>query len=467
MAEKALKSSTSNLFSWKSGDVRQIIFALIVAASKLECGLVIGWPAVLPKIQDDNSTRLVLSAQDVTWLVSMPGLTGVASSLIAGPLMEAVGPRRLLLGILLPAALLWLLQAFSAHIRLVYLGRVLSSLVYSLLVPLPSVLLAELVDSRLRGIMLSLEFNFALGQMTAYLMAYFLPWDLATALCSAPVVLAFLLTLLVPESPYWLCRQNQKDKALKSLKNLRGPSENVSLELDEISSKMQERKQTTVEDQVAQLADPQHYRPILLLTAVFVLRELGGQYVIFSYSVYLFKRAGAALDAFACTLLLGAVRLVFTGMAFVCVDRVGRRPLMIGTSLVGGVAEAVGAVFLLVDIPGSSWMPMTAVMVFVSAYGLGIGPIPWALMGEMLPTPVRALGSAICSFWFSVAVFGMSFAFPFLLDSVGLGLMLLLFALAHVVMALIIWAFMPETRGRSLTDLQDSFKPTTGNDMRE
>lgn len=218
---------------------------------------------------------------------------------------------------------------------------------------------------------------------------------------------------------------------------------------------------------MAQLADPQHYRPILLLTAVFVLRELGGQYVIFSYSVYLFKRAGAALDAFACTLLLGAVRLVFTGMAFVCVDRVGRRPLMIGTSLVGGAAEAVGAVFLLVDIPGSSWMPMTAVMVFVSAYGLGIGPIPWALMGEMLPTPVRALGSAICSFWFSVAVFGVSFAFPFLLDSVGLGLMLLLFALAHVVMALIIWAFMPETRGRSLTDLQDSFKPTTGNDMRE
>lgn len=138
---------------------------------------------------------------------------------------------------------------------------------------------------------------------------------------------------------------------------------------------------------------------------------------------------------------------------------------MIATSLLGGAAEAVGALFLLADIPGSSWMPMAAVLVFVSAYGLGIGPIPWALMGEMIPTPVHSLGSAICSFWFSVSSFGMSFAFPYLLEPAGLGATLLLFALANVAMALIVWAFLPDTRGRSLADLQDSFKPRAGTDI--
>lgn len=195
------------------------------------------------------------------------------------------------------------------------------------------------------------------------------------------------------------------------------------------------------------------------------MRELGGQYVIFSYNVYLFKKAGASLDAVACTVLMGTARLFFTGLASACVDRVGRRPLMIASSLVGGAAEAVGALFLLVDIPGLSWIPMAAVLVYAAAYGLGMGPVTWALMGEVIPTPVRTLGSAICSFWFSVALFGMSFAFPYLLDSAGLGVTLLLFALANVSMALIVWAFLPETRGRSLTDLQDTFKSRTEKDF--
>lgn len=220
--------------------------------------------------------------------------------------------------------------------------------------------------------------------------------------------------------------------------------------------------ETSLSQQIRRLGSRQYYLPVLLLVAVFILRELGGQCVVFSYSVYLFRKAGVGLDAFVCTVLVGVVRLVFTVVGAAVVDSVGRRPLLIATSLVCGAAEVIGAVFLLVDVPGTSWVPLAAVMVFVSSYGLGIGPIPWALMGELIPTPVRSIGSSLCFITFSVFNFVISFVFPYLLE-IGLGFALVFFASAHAILTLLLCAFLPETRGRSLSDLEDVFKPTSGN----
>lgn len=211
--------------------------------------------------------------------------------------------------------------------------------------------------------------------------------------------------------------------------------------------------------QLRQFVHPYHYRPVILLALIFTLRELGGQYVLFTYTVYLFRQAGVDLDAFICTILVGVMRVVFTTLGCVVVDRLGRRPLIITTSLVCGVAEAVGAVFLLVDVPGASWVPLAAVLLFVSSYGFGLGPIPWALLGELLPTPIRFIGSSICIFSFSLTQFVVSYLFPLLMDYAGVGVAFLVFSAAHGILGLVLWAFLPETRGQSLSDLQDCFTP--------
>ncbi|XP_042888926.1 facilitated trehalose transporter Tret1-like [Penaeus japonicus] len=398
----------------------------------------------------------------VPWIVSMQGIAGVVITLVIAPTMEALGPRKYLLILLLPAGIPWLVQAFTPYLSLFYLGRVVSCLISAALGPVAAVLTAELSEPRIRGLLLSIEeITVALGQMAIYVMAHALPWDVATAVCAAPVILVALLTFFVPESPYWLIRRDRKEAAMESLKKLRSPTENVGLELQEITASIQGTCQITIRDQMKQLCKPQNYRPVLLLTAVFILRELGGQFVVFSYTVYLFRKAGVGLDAFTCTVLVGVVRLVFTVVAAAVVDRVGRRPLMIATSLACGVAEVVAAVFLLVDVPGSSWVPLAAVMVFVSAYGLGIGPIPWALLGELIPTSVRTIGCSLCNFNFSLFTFVISFAFPYLLD-IGLGFAFLVFASANAMMTLLLYAFLPETRGQSLNDLENIFQPSQG-----
>ena len=178
---------------------------------------------------------------------------------------------------------------------------------------------------------------------------------------------------------------------------------------------------------------------------------------VFSYTVYLFQKAGIGLDAFTCTVLVGVVRLVATGASSLLVDKLGRKPFLFGAFLTCGIAQTTGGAFLLADIAGADWVPLAAVLVFVLAYGLSIGPVPWVLLGELLPMPVRSVGAAICTFSFSASMFLVAYLFPVLMSTLGLGGSFLLFAGANFIASLVVVVFLPETRGRSLHQLQEVF----------
>lgn len=203
----------------------------------------------------------------------------------------------------------------------------------------------------------------------------------------------------------------------------------------------------------------ENIRPVLLVSSIFVLRELGGEFIIFNYTVYIFQEVGVEMDAFTCTVLVGVIRVIFTIIASLLLDRLGRRPLIIATTVVCSLSAVFCGVFTLINVTGVlSWVPLASVLVFVASYGLGIGPIPWGLLGEMIPTPVRSVGGSICMLSYSSVVFVVSYIFPILKTSIGLGYVFLLFAASLFILAVILSLWFPETRGKSLNELQDAFK---------
>ncbi|ROT62136.1 hypothetical protein C7M84_020032 [Penaeus vannamei] len=194
--------------------LRQVAFGFIVGASKTEVGMVVGWSAILPKLQADNSSGFDVGESDVTWLVASPSIAGLVVTLWTGPLMEVIGPSRLLFVLYLPIALLWLLQAFTPYLSVLYLARYLASGTCMVFGSLPATLISELSEPGLRGFLLGFEEALvALGQMAVYVMADLLPWTLATALCAAPFVLLFAAAWFLPESPYWLVRKGREEDA--------------------------------------------------------------------------------------------------------------------------------------------------------------------------------------------------------------------------------------------------------------
>ncbi|XP_042866280.1 facilitated trehalose transporter Tret1-like isoform X5 [Penaeus japonicus] len=417
-----------------------------------------GWCAVLPKLQEDTS-RFTVTEDDVSWLVSLPLVMSLVVAPLAGSIAEHVGPRRLLVLATLPIAGLWLLQAFSPYLGFLYLARTLiatsSSVVNAVIHPL----LAELCPARIRGVVAVVpEAIASLGLLSSYLLASLLPWDMVTAVSAAPFLLLSFMMLLVPESPYWLVRKKRIEAAERSLRLLLGRDGRVAEELEAIRSTTTQR-QSQVRDQVRELRKTHNAIPVVLALGIVILRELGGKGPVFSYTVYIFNDAGVQLDAFYCTVFVGIARFASTCVTACTLDLVGRKPLLAATAAICAVSEGVAGAFLFLEVEGAAWVPLASVIVFVVGYGVGLGPIPWVYLGELLPTPVRSLGAALITFAYSVTLFAINLVFLKAVSALGLGLTLLLFAGANLAIVPLVLLCIPETKGRTLQDLERAFTP--------
>ncbi|XP_042878787.1 facilitated trehalose transporter Tret1-like [Penaeus japonicus] len=384
-------------------------------------------------------------------------VVGFMVSPLVGFIAEHAGPRRLLIIAMFPVAGLWLLQAYSPYLWLLYLGRCLLSITSTVTFTVVQPLLAEFCPPGIRGLALALPELFGCaGLLLAYLLASLLPWDMATAVSAAPFLPLSLLILLVPESPYWLVRKKKIDAAERSLRLLLGRDGNVAEELLIIRSTTTQR-QCQVKDQIRELRKARNAIPVVLLASVFMLRELGGKGPVFNFTVYMFRNAGVQLDAFYCTVFVGVARLASTCISACTLDLVGRKHLLVATAVICAASEGVAGAFLFLEVECATWVPLASVIVFVVAYGLGMGPVPWTYLGELLPTPVRSLGAALVTCCYSIIFFIVNFLFLEVLSSLGLGLTLLIFGAANLAVAIIVLFHIPETKGRTLQDLENAF----------
>lgn len=443
-------------FCFSPSTVREVAFAAVVAAAKLNNGLIVGWTSNLSSIQNGEDS-LPITETDIAWLASMMGLVYIVACFITGPLDELIGPKRLLNLVLIPIPACWLLQAFTPYVSLLYIGRGLTALCGAMVSTILSPLLAELCDTKHRGLVSALsEIMFDIGLLASYMLAKWLPWRIATAVCAAPFFILIIITPFVPESPYWLVEKNKIKEAEAALIRLRGPNTSVTEELNAITSSTTQRNPSLYQ-QISKLKRARNAQPILLVTIIFMLREVGGQSVIFLYAVFMFTRTGVELDAFTCSILIGIVRLTFTLISAYFLDHSGRRPILQYTSAMCGAAAALAGAVLIGDLTGSSWIPLAAVLFFVASYGLGLGPIPWVLIGELLPTPVRVIGASIVTSCGYLMLFVMNYVFPYTIDSLGLGWTLIIFALANLILASLVWAHLPETNNKTLQELETIF----------
>lgn len=435
--------------------IRQVLVGLVVSFSTLMTGFTSAWPVVLPKLQD-TSQNFEVTDNDVAWLVSLQGIVGIFTSLLSGYLVEVFGPKKLLFINLFPTLGLWLLMAYTPYLSLLYVSRIGLCISTYTIKSFFQAYIAELCHPKIRGAIAALpELIISVGVLAIYIMANFLSYEMVTALCAAPFLPLLILTYFIPESPYWLARRNRMDDAKIELQRLRGKTDDVTVELKVVTST--DKVQVSAWEQVRELRKKEHHRPVLFVLTILALREIGGQTTIFSYSVYMFRQAGVGLDAFLCTVFIGCVRVASTLASVPALDNVGRRPLLLGSTIVCGLTELVIGVTLLLDIPGSSWVPLVGLLLFMAAFGVGQAGIPWILMGELLPTPVRSVGSSIITLSYCLLMFLINYSFFWLLENLLLGGTFCMFAVSNIILALIIFVWLPETKGRSLEDLETAF----------
>jgi sugar porter (SP) family MFS transporter len=380
----------------------------------------------------------------------------VAGALLAGRVADLIGRR---LTVLITAAIFVvgvLLAAFTPTYPVLLVARIIIGLAVgsaSMVVPL---YIGEVVPPRVRGGLVSLnQLAITSGILVSYLIDYGLSgtgnWRLMFGLAAIPAVLLFTGMLFQKESPHWLIRQDRIDEARDVLKRVRD-SDDIE---DEINDVLQvSRKQAGTRE----LLSPR-VRPLLFVGVMLaVFQQITGINTVIYYAPSLLQGAGFGNSgALLANVVNGAVNVGMTIVAVWLLDRVGRRPLLLSGTTGMAVGMAITACSFLGGEHLHGALAVVAVLgllIYTGSFAIGLGPVFWLLIAEIYPLRIRGAAMSVATMANWGANFVVTISFLTLLNAIdGVGVFFLFGFLTLVALAYF-WRKVPETKGRSLQEIE-------------
>lgn len=503
--------------------------ALIVALG----GFLMGFDAsVISGVIKFIETEFDLTKIELGWAVSSLTLTATLAMMVAGPLSDRFGRRRVLFGAAILYAISAVGSAFAPSFTFLVIARMIGGFGVGASLILAPMYIAEISPSEIRGRMVSFnQLNIVLGISVAFFTNYLiLQWGQsdaawATALQfgphnwrwmlgieTLPAIIYFGGLYLVPRSPRWLIMKGEEDEALAVMVKANG-EEKAKLALKEIQSAIA----ADVSKKTAPLKELFVPGMRLVLTIAIVLaivQQLTGINAVFFYAPTIFEQSGIGTDAsFSQAILVGLINVVFTVIAIGLIDTLGRRPLLLGglsgivvsmfvlsfgfsqatytieqdsvsslpteiqTEMIGGIVgqtynsdidfkaavrSSIGedlAVRFESDILAiaTNLNPMLilfGILGFVASFAVSLGPVMWVLFSELFPNRIRGLAISFVGLINSGVSFGVQLLFPVELATLGSSTTFLLFGVVGIVGLIVIAALLPETKGKSLEELE-------------
>ena len=271
-------------------------------------------------------------------------------------------------------------------------------------------------------------------------------------LCAALPSLAFaVLTFLIPESPRWLAKSGREGEGEAVLRRVGGAGA-ARIAMLEIRKAIAEETGT-----LSDLFKPGLRKALIVALFLAMVSEFSGVTVVLYYGPDILNAAGVKLgDALSGFVIIGVVNMVFTVIALWLMDRAGRRPLLFWGNLGCFLALAsIGLLFALGKTTGP--LLVTLICLFMACFAFSIGPIKWVVMSEIFPTRIRgrAVAIATAAVWLADTLY--NYLFPFAERTLGAAACFFVFAAILIPQAFFVWKVMPETKGRTLEEIEKSW----------
>jgi MFS transporter, SP family, xylose:H+ symportor len=321
--------------------------------------------------------------------------------------------------------------------------------------------IGEIAPAHIRGRLVSFnQFAIIFGMLVVYFVNYGIAsgqslewinevgWRYMFASEAIPALLFGIFLFFVPETPRYLTLKNNDEGALAVLKKINGTAAAKSI-LSDIKQSV-----NVSSERLSVFAYGKMVIIIGILLSVF--QQFVGINVALYYAPRIFESMGAAKDASMLqTIVMGLVNVVFTVIAIMTVDKWGRKPLLI----VGSIGMAVG-MFGVAGLAFSNIIGISTlifIIVYTASFMMSWGPICWVLISEIFPNRIRgqAVAIAVAAQW--AANYLVSSTYPMMMEFSG-GMTYGIYGLMSVLSAIFVWKFIPETKGKSLEQMEDFWK---------
>ncbi|HEY2550754.1 MAG TPA: sugar porter family MFS transporter [Streptosporangiaceae bacterium] len=415
-----------------------------------------------------------LSSFATGYLVAGASLGAAAGALVAGPLTDKFGRKFLLITDAAIYAVGAVLSAVTVNAAMLLGSRTLIGLAIGADSAIATAYIAEFAPRSRRGqLSIIQQWMITVGILVSYLVAVIVlkaapgsaggaDWRLILGLGGVPALVAVALRSRMPESPRWLMLHGRYDDARKAFGRL-----DMTVSEHEVRQASKELAGQETERRRKTLWTAGVRRALIVVCVFFIFQQITGINVPFYYGPTILSgffltghnAVNAAVAGVEVTAILGAVNVVATYFAFRWIDKHGRRPLAIGGyagMTVFILLAALGVAFL-TDIP-KTVVVMVGFSFFITSFAIGVGGTGWLIQGEVFPTSVRGRAAAIAAAVDWLANYALIEAFPAWHRAIGLGWVMVCFAVLCVVAIGFVYRFLPETKGLSVEGAVQTFE---------
>jgi len=443
---------------------RQVAGCASVGVASLLWGMSIAWSAVaLPQLRQhaDTSPIMEVLVNDVSasWIGSSMPLGGVVGGLVVGPCIQTSGRKNFMMIVYTVFTIGWGLIAWAPNLEVMCIGRAITGACSAAGSAAGSIYLGEISDRKIRG---------SLGSCTGLLVSvgliymqvlgsYTVPW-VSAASCLFWCLVGLGLMTCMPESPYYLHQRGREEETMEALSWFHG-SERVKEELLEITKQNNKKEDLLTREKYW---DASAFKMLLLVCTLMILGRLSGIPAINCYTVHIFSSMSSTIDPNLATLGTGVTEVFGAVVAIFLIDIAGRKVLLtVSTCLMGISMSILSIIFYLSEDLAKHTIPLWqsilgvgSVFVFIFGFALGIAPVPHVLIGEVFSMKTKCLASTISvsilwagSFLVSKCFFGFE-------AYVGKMETFIFFSACNFIAMFFVCLFIPETKGKSLSEIQ-------------
>ncbi|KAK7939855.1 hypothetical protein WMY93_003181 [Mugilogobius chulae] len=436
---------------------------------------------VLPVLQGpDIDPRLKMNMTEAAWFGSIYAVGAAVGGLGAMLLNDMIGRKMSIMTSAVPSSIGYMLMGGAFNLPMLYVGRFLTGLAGGMTAASIPVYISEISHKAVRGALGSCpQVTAVFGSLTLYVLGPFVSWRWLAIAGGVPAVLMVVLLSFMPSSPRRLLSLGRERKAEDALRWLRGPDYDPRPELSGIQHSIRVQSQVSW----SEFGKPEYYKPILISVGMRFLQQMTGITPVLIYLETIFIKSKVSLSPKYGAALVGVVRLFSVLLAASLMDKAGRKALLYTSSMLmflssltltitshttpcpgsqnltvlNNVHNAVVNGTAVLGQSDTSILPVISTMVFIFGYAMGWGPITWLLMSEVLPLVARGKASGLCVTVSWLTAFALSYAFNLMLE-IGLYVPYLLFTVVCVLCLLFTAVCIPETRRRSLEEIENYFR---------
>jgi MFS transporter, SP family, arabinose:H+ symporter len=457
---------TTNSVLSKTSEAGTAGFVLKVSIVAALGGLLFGYDtAVIAGVIGFLQTKFQLSTAMMGWAASSAIWGCVFGAMGAGYLSDKIGRRK----VLIITAILFIISSLGAAVPTNLTQFVLARFIGGLGIGAASMLsplyISEISPAKIRGTLVSLyQLAIVIGINLIYFVNFKiaeqgnenwnveLGWRYMLGSGLIPAFLFLVLLFLVPESPRWLIKKKRFDEALDILEKVNG-KERAREVANEIQGALAQETGT-----IAELFSPGLRMALIAGVVLALFSQITGINAIIYYAPEIFKSIGfGAESAFLQTVIIGIINTVFTFIAIWLIDKAGRRTLLLWG--VGGMILCLGGISLcfFLDLAQGPWL-LVFIFGYIACFASSLGPISWVLISEIFPTKTRGIAMSFCTLVLWIGVIFITQFTPMLLEHVGSAFTFWIFFVNAIILFMFIWAKIPETKQRTLEEIEQSWK---------